>query len=115
MEEYGVSGPPSAFINKVIFLFLGIASLLGWNALLTKLDFFNYFLSDINPFRSFAFLNYILNITFQFILIYKKNLIPLKAELIGGIVGSIIFLVLLPLSASLLGQNEMINKIITIS
>ena len=115
MEEYGDSGPPSAFINKVIFLFLGIASLLGWNALLTKLDFFNYFLSDINPFRSFSFLNYILNITFQFILIYKKNLMPLKAELIGGIVGSIIFLVLLPLSASLLGQNEMINKIITVA
>ena len=113
MEEYGNTGPQSAFINKVIFLFLGIASLLGWNALLTKLDFFNFFLSDINPFRSFSFLNYILNITFQFILIYKKNLIPLKAELIGGIVGSIIFLVLVPLSASLLGQNEMINKIIT--
>ena len=113
MEEFGSTGPPSAFINKVIFLFLGIASLLGWNALLTKLDFFDYFLSDIKPFRSFSFLNYILNITFQFILIWKKNLVPLKAELIGGIVGSIIFLVLVPLSASLLGQNEMINKIIT--
>ena len=82
MEEFGSTGPPSAFINKVIFLFLGIASLLGWNALLTKLDFFNYFLPDINPPRSFPFLNYILNITFQFLLIWKKNLIPLKIELI---------------------------------
>ena len=113
MEEQGNKAPPSTFINKVIFLFIGIASLLGWNALLTKLDFFDYFLSDIKPFRSFSFLNYFLNITFQFILIWKKNLIPLKAELIGGIVGSIIFLVLVPLSASYLGQNEMINKVIT--
>ena len=37
--------PKSRFINKVIFIFFGIASLLGWNALLTKLDFFDHFLS----------------------------------------------------------------------
>ena len=105
--------PPIKFINKVIFIFFGIASLLGWNALLTKLDFFQFFLSDIEPPRSFPFYNYFLNITFQFLLIWKKNLIPLKIELITGIVGTIIFLVLVPLSASTLGQNEMINKIIT--
>lgn len=112
MEE-NTNAPPSKFMNKVIFIFFGIASLLGWNALLTKLDFFNYFLSDINPFRSFSFLNYFLNITFQFILIWKKNFMPLKPELITGIVGSIVFLILLPLSASQLGQNEMKNKVIT--
>lgn len=68
MEE-NTNVPPSKFMNKAIFIFFGIASLLGWNALLTKLDFFFYFLSDINPYRSFSFLNYFLNITFQFILI----------------------------------------------
>ena len=112
MEE-NRNEPPSKFMNKVIFIFFGIASLLGWNALLTKLDFFFYFLSDINPYRSFSFLNYFLNITFQFILIWKKNLMPLKPELITGILGSIVFLILLPLSASQLGQNEMKNKVIT--
>lgn len=112
MDEEATA-PPTKFINKIIFIFFGIASLLGWNAVLTELDFFNYFLSDINPFRSFPFLNYILNITFQFLLIWKKNLIPLKIELICGIIGSIIFLVLVPLSASILGKNKMINKIIT--
>ena len=105
--------PPSQFKDRLIFIFFGIASLLGWNALLTKLDFFDYFLSDIEPSTSFAFFNYVLNISFQFLLIWKKNLIPLKIELIIGIIGSIIFLVLVPLSASLLGKNEMINKIIT--
>ena len=112
MEEKS-NGPPSKFINKVMFIFFGIASLLGWNALLTKLDFFNYFLSDIKPFRSFAFLNFILDITFQFLLIWKKNLFPLLIEIIIGTFGSILFLVLVPLSASLLGKNEMINKVIT--
>lgn len=38
---------------------------------------------------------------------------PLKPELITGILGSIVFLILLPLSASQLGQNEMKNKVIT--
>ena len=112
MEEK-TNEPSSTFMNKVIFIFFGIASLLGWNALLTKLDFFNFFLSDIKPFRSFSFLNYFLNITFQFILIWKKNLMPLKSELITGILGSIVFLILLPLSASQLGINEMKNKVIT--
>ena len=106
--------PQSRFINKVIFLSFGIASLLGWNALLTKLDFFNHYLSDINPFKSFSFYNYILNISFQFILIWKKNIFPFKQQLIAGIVGTILFLVALPLSASNLGGNSLQNKIITI-
>ena len=106
--------PQSRFINKVIFLSFGIASLLGWNALLTKLDFFNFYLENINPFKSFAFYNYILNISFQFILIWKKNIFPFKQQLIAGIVGTILFLVALPLSASNLGVNSLQNKIVTI-
>ena len=106
------NAPKSRFIHKVILTFFGIASLLGWNALLTKLDFFDYFLSDINPSRSFAFFNYALNITFQFLLIYKKDIFSHKFQLIAGILGSIVFLVLIPLCTMLLGQNAMINKII---
>ena len=106
--------PQSRFINKIIFLSFGIASLLGWNALLTKLDFFDYYLRDIKPFKSFSFYNYILNISFQFILIWKKNLFPFKPQLIAGIVGTIFFLVALPLCASNLGQNDIKNKVTTI-
>ena len=65
------AAPKSKCIDKVIFTFFGIASLLGWNALLTELDFFYYFLSDINPFKSFFFLFYFLNIIFQFLLFFK--------------------------------------------
>ena len=107
------SAPKPKCINKVIFTFFGIASLLGWNALLTELDFFNFFLSDINPFKSFPFMNYVLNITFQFVLLYKKDIFSLFTELMIGIIGSIAFLVVLPLSAMLLGINTMANKVVT--
>ena len=91
------AAPKSKCIDKVIFTFFGIASLLGWNALLTELDFFYYFLSDINPFKSFSFMNYVLNITFQFLLLYKKDIFSLFTELMIGIIGSIFFLIALPL------------------
>ena len=107
------AAPKSKCIDKVIFTFFGIASLLGWNALLTELDFFYYFLSDINPFKSFSFMNYVLNITFQFLLLYKKDIFSLFTELMIGIIGSIFFLIALPLSAMLLGVNTMANKVIS--
>ena len=107
------AAPKSKCIDKVIFTFFGIASLLGWNALLTELDFFYYFLSDINPFKSFSFMNYVLNITFQFLLLYKKDIFSLFTELMIGIIGSIFFLIALPLSAMLLGINTMANKVIS--
>lgn len=107
------AAPKSKCIDKVIFTFFGIASLLGWNALLTELDFFYYFLSDINPPKSFSFMNYVLNITFQFVLLYKKDIFSLFTELMIGIIGSIFFLIALPLSAMLLGINTMANKVIS--
>ena len=107
------NAPQSRWIHKFILTFFGMASLLGWNALLTKLDFFNYYLSDINPFRSFSFFNYALNITFQFLLVLKKDLFTQKFQLLTGIIGSIAFLILIPLSTMFLGKNELINKIVT--
>jgi hypothetical protein len=105
--------PKSTCLDKVIFTFFGIASLLGWNALLTELDFFNYFLSDINPFKSFSFMNYVLNISFQFLLLYKKNIFSLFTELMIGIIGSIIFLIIIPMCTMVLGINTLGNKIVT--
>ena len=112
MENDNNAPLPNCF-HKIMFTFFGMASLLGWNALLTELDFFNNYLSDINPYRSFSFLNYALNISFQFILVFKKDFFSHKFQLLAGIIGSIAFLVLIPLSTMFLGKNEMINKIIT--
>ena len=106
--------PPKKSIGiQITFIFYGIASLLGWNALLTKLDFFSYFLKDMKPNTTFSFLNFFLNIVFQFILIIKKDLFPLKLQLIVGIVGSILFLIGIPVSTMFLPKNEMINFIVT--
>ena len=107
------AAPKSKCIDKVILTFFGIASLLGWNALLTELDFFNYFVPGIYPFKSFSFMNYVLNITFQFILLYNKKIIPLFAELMIGIIGSIFFLIALPLSSMLLGRDTIANRAVT--
>lgn len=106
--------PPKKSIGiQITFIFYGIASLLGWNALLTKLDFFSHFLKDMKPKTTFSFLNFFLNIVFQFILIIKKDLFPLKLQLIVGIVGSILFLIGIPVSTMFLPKNEMINFIVT--
>ena len=112
MEEPAES-PRIKFGIQLIFIFYGIASLLGWNALLTKLDFFIFFLEGMKPSMSFSFLNFVLNIFFQFLLIIKKDLFPLKLQLIGGIVGSIFFLISIPVSTMLLPKDSVINYIIT--
>ena len=98
---------------RVIFILFGVASLLGWNALLTELEFFDFFVKKMKPFVSFSFLNYGLNILFQFLLVWKKDFIPLKTQLIGGIIGSIAFLILLPLFTIILERNSTINVIVT--
>ena len=107
------AAPKSKCIDKVIFTFFGIASLLGWNALITEIPFFLHFVPGIKPDVSMSFLNYAPNIIFQFILLWKKDLIPLKIQLIIGIVGSIAFLIIIPLFTMLLGIDTMINRTLT--
>ncbi len=105
--------PKSTKAKKVVFILFGVASLLGWNALLTEIEFFKYYLSDMKPAVSFSFLIYILNILFLFLMMWKKNLFSLKFQLIGGILGSIVFLILVPACTMLLGKNTLANEIIT--
>jgi hypothetical protein len=113
MEELSSVAPKGNFGIQLIFIFFGIASLLGWNALLTKLDFFMYYLEGMKPSTSFSFLNFILNIFFQLILIIKKDLFSLKCQLITGIIGSIFFLIAIPLSTMFLPADSLLNYLIT--
>jgi equilibrative nucleoside transporter 1/2/3 len=113
MEELSPDAPKKKFGIQIIFILYGVASLLGWNALLTKLDFFIYFLEGMKPSTSFSFLNFILNIFFQFLLIIKKDLFPLKFQLLAGIIGSILFLIGIPTSTMLLPKDSVINYIVT--
>lgn len=105
--------PQATFSIKLIFILFGIASLLGWNALLTEIGFFMRFLKSMKPDISFGFLNYILNITFLLILAWKKDLFSLKFQLIVGILGSIAFLILIPLFTLVLPEDSKINIIVT--
>jgi len=108
------SNPPQArFSTKVVFTFFGLSSLLGFNVLLTEMSFFIHYLEEMNPSLVFNFLNYVLNIPFQFLLLWKKDFLSLKTQLVVALVGSIIFLILIPLSTMTLGVNTQANKIVT--
>ena len=107
-------GAPQSYVStKIIFILFGVASLLGWNALLTELEFFFFFVPSMNPFVSFSFLNYILNILFQCILMIKKDLFQLKFQLMVGIIGSIVFLIIIPMFTIFLERDSLINRFIT--
>ena len=108
-----ISPPQGSTSIKLIFILFGVASLLGCNALLTELSFFAHFLPSMNPYVSIPFLNYFLNIIFQFLLFCKKDLFPLKCQLIGGVVGSIVFLIVIPLFTVILEKDSSINSIVT--
>ena len=108
-----ISPPKGSTSIKLIFILFGVASLLGCNALLTELSFFAHFLPSMNPYVSIPFLNYFLNIIFQFLLFCKKDLFPLKCQLIGGVVGSIVFLIVIPLFTVILEKDSSINSIVT--
>ena len=113
MEESSAEPPKKNCGIQIIFILYGVASLLGWNALLTKLDFFIYFLEGMSPSVSFSFLNFILNIFFLFLLIIKKDLFSLKFQLIAGIIGSIIFLLAIPTTTMLLPKDTLLNYLVT--
>ena len=109
-----INGVPQAYCStKIVFILFGVASLLGWNALLTELDFFFLFLKSMNPYVSFGFLNYILNILFQFVLVWKKDILPMKLQLIISIIGSIAFLILIPMFTMILENDSLFNRIFT--
>lgn len=112
-EQLNSDAPKGSLYIKIIFILFGVASLLGWNALLTELVFFDYFVPSMNPFVSFSFLNYILNIVFLFLMMWKKDLFPLKVQLIGGIIGSIVFLIIIPMFTIMLEKDSFMNRAVT--
>ena len=96
-----------------IFLIFGLASLLGWNAITSELPFFTFYLEKMDPATSFPFLNYTLNIVLQFLMLYNRNLVPLKFRLIGGLIFDTIIMIILPIIVLYIEKNSTINVIIT--
>ena len=61
----------------------------------------------------FPFLNFFLNIIFQFILLFQPKFMTYKKQLLISVMGSAITLILLPIFVIILERNSTINIIIT--
>ena len=107
------SPPPMSFIKTFIFILFGLASLLGWNAIMSELPFFTFYLEKMDPATSFPFLNYALNIVLQFLMLYNRNLVPLKFRLIVGLIAATIIMILLPTIVLVMEKNSTANVIVT--
>ena len=106
--------PPSKTLKETsIFLLFGLVSLLGWNAIMSELPFFTFYLEKMDPATSFPFLNYALNIVLQFLMLYNRNLVPLKFRLIGGLIFDTIIMITLPIIVLFMEKNSTANVIIT--
>ena len=107
------SPPPMSFIKTFIFILFGLASLLGWNAIMSELPFFTFYLNKMDPATSFPFLNYALNIVLQFLMLYNRNLVPLKFRLIAGLIAGTIIMILLPTIVLVMVKDSTANVIVT--
>jgi equilibrative nucleoside transporter 1/2/3 len=105
--------PEGGFQMKVIFTIFGIGSLLAWNAILSDLGFFINFQGEFDPSTSFSFLNFALNIVFQFIMICKKQLISYRVQLIFGLLASVVTIVFLPIIVISFEKNSTTGFIFT--
>ena len=89
--------PVGGLKMEICFIIFGVSSLLAWNAIISDISFFINYLGKYDPSTSFAFFNFFLNIIFQLIIIWKKQLLSYKSQLIFGLIASIVFLVVLPI------------------
>ena len=82
---------------ETAFLFLGIGSLLPWNAIISVFDFFIYYQKDQQPDKVFPIINFVFNLSVQIILLCSKNLLSYKNQLFLSQYLSVIGLILFPL------------------
>ena len=107
------SPPPISLLKTFIFILFGLASLLGWNAITSELPFFTFYLEKMEPATSFTFLNYYLNIVLQFLMLYNRNLVPLKFRLIAGLISGTIIMIVLPITVLYMEMNSTGNVVVT--
>ena len=112
-EEKPENIPQGGLKMKIIFIIFGISSLLAWNAILSDISFFFHFQGKYDPSTKFAFFNFTLNIIFQFVMIWKKQLLSYKTQLIFGLLASVITLISLPIVVTSFEANSLNGFIIT--
>ena len=79
------------------FLFLGIGTLLPWNAIISNLDFLIYYQKDYHPEITFPNMNFILNLIIQFLLLTTKKIIKYKTQIYLSLILFLINIILLPI------------------
>ena len=105
--------PEGGFKMEICFVIFGVGSLLAWNAILSDISFFINYQGDYDPSTSFSFCNFALNIVFQLIMIWKKQLLSYKVQLTIGIIASIISLLALPFVVISFEKNSLTGFILT--
>ena len=80
------------------FLFLGIGSLLPWNAIISNLDFLIYYQKEFHPEITFPNMNFILNLGIQFLLLSTKKIFKYKTQIYTSLLIFLINLILLPIT-----------------
>ena len=80
------------------FLFLGIGSLLPWNAIISNLDFLIYYQKEFHPEITFPNMNFILNLGIQFLLLSTKKIFKYKTQIYISLLIFLINLILLPIT-----------------
>jgi equilibrative nucleoside transporter 1/2/3 len=98
---------------EICFIIFGVGSLLAWNAILSDISFFMNYQGEYDPSTSFSFCNFVLNIIFQLIMIWKKQLLSYKVQLIFGLIASIISLVILPIVVISFEKNSLTGFILS--
>ena len=77
------------------------------------ISFFMNYQGEYDPSTSFSFCNFVLNIIFQLIMIWKKQLLSYKVQLIFGLIASIISLVILPIVVISFEKNSLTGFILS--
>ena len=86
------NAPEGGIKMKICFIIFGIGSLLAWNAILSDISFFMNYQSDYDPSTSFSFCNFVFNIAFQLIMIWRKQLFDRMTESLIEIQSKILYL-----------------------
>lgn len=87
------------FFGKTTFFFLGVSSLVGWNAILIGLDYFTKKFPDYNYSFYVSIPMFIATNLINLIIHYLSRFMNIKQRVIFGLIGQIVMLIVIPIQA----------------
>jgi len=101
--------PPSksdSRLNKAYFFMQGVSALLPWSCILCTLDFYSAQFPSVNASFTFPVAFFISSVGFNFLMVYIKRELSLNMRVAGSLALMLIFLVLIPVSATSLPDSN---------